>query len=99
MKEITVEELAEKLAAHEEVNLIDVREDEEVAAGKIPEAIHIPLGSLEAELGKLDKDADYIMICRSGGRSGKACEMMELKGYKASNVVGGMIEWTDGEVK
>jgi|SRR5690625_2281461 len=94
MKEITVEELAEKLAAYEEVNLIDVREDEEVAEGKIPEAVHIPLGSLEAELGKLNQDAHYLIICRSGGRSGKACQMMEVNGYDASNVVGGMLEWT-----
>lgn len=98
MKEITVEQLAEKLAADETIHLIDVREDEEVAEGIIPEAVHIPLGSLEDELSKLNEEEEYIIICRSGNRSGMACQFMEAKGYHATNVVGGMLEWT-GEVK
>ena len=98
MKEITVEQLAEKLAADETIHLIDVREDEEVAEGIIPEAVHIPLGSLEAELSKLNEEEEYIIICRSGNRSGMACQFMEANGYQAANVVGGMLEWT-GEVK
>lgn len=94
MKEITAEQLAEKLARHEEVNLIDVREDQEIATGKIPEAIHIPLGMVEDELGKLSKDASYTIICAAGGRSAMACQIMEEKGYDVCNVVDGMSAWT-----
>lgn len=44
MKEMTAKELEEKLLRKEAVNIIDVREVEEVAEGKIPEACNIPLG-------------------------------------------------------
>ncbi|GGM19359.1 rhodanese-like domain-containing protein [Paraliobacillus quinghaiensis] len=98
MKEITAEELANKLAANEDVNIIDVREDFEVEEGKIPQAKHIALGEVEARLSELDKDKHYYMVCRSGGRSGNACQFLTQKGFDVTNMVGGMIAWP-GEVK
>lgn len=98
MKEITTAQLKEKLEADETVNLIDVREAEEVALGKIPGAIHMPLSSFTTEMNKLDKGASYIVICRSGNRSGMACQMMELSGFDAYNYVDGMMDWT-GDVE
>ncbi len=55
MKEMTAKELEEKLLRKEAVNIVDVREVEEVAAGKIPEACNIPLGLLEFRMHELDK--------------------------------------------
>jgi len=96
MKTVSVNELNRKLEAEEEeVNIIDVREDGEVAKGKIPEATHIPLGDIPNRLEELDKDKHYYMICRSGGRSGRACKYLESLGYKATNVDGGMLAWED----
>ena len=98
MKEITAKELEQKLMSGEEVNMIDVREDEEVAAGKIPGIKHIPLGEIPDRLNELDQNTHYYMVCRSGGRSGRACEYLTEKGYQVTNVVGGMLDW-EGETE
>jgi len=98
MKQITTDELKAKLEANESLNLIDVREVDEVAAGHIPGIINIPLSLLEFRMHELDKSKPYIMICRSGGRSGQAAAFLESFGYDVTNMVGGMLEWT-GEVK
>lgn len=55
MKEMTAKELEEKLVRKEAVNIVDVRQVEEVAEGKIPEACNIPLGLLEFRMHELDK--------------------------------------------
>ncbi|MEK4404845.1 rhodanese-like domain-containing protein [Sporosarcina sp. FSL K6-6792] len=93
MRQITTAEIAKKLQDNQLINIIDVREVEEVAAGKIPNAVNIPLGLLEFRMNEMDKDAEYIMVCRSGGRSGSATQFLENYGYKAVNMVGGMLDW------
>ncbi|GIN90339.1 hypothetical protein J22TS1_13900 [Siminovitchia terrae] len=98
MKEISAKEVEQKLDQGEKLNIIDVREADEVAAGKIPEAIHIPLGLVELKISELDKSKEYIMVCRSGGRSGRATQFLESHGYKAMNMVGGMLDW-EGKIK
>jgi len=93
MIEITPMEVAVMLNDNKPVNLIDVREVDEVKEGKIPGAIHIPLGLLEARMHELDKQVEYTIVCRSGGRSGKATQFLEYQGYKVVNMVGGMLAW------
>jgi rhodanese-related sulfurtransferase len=93
MKEISTEELQKRIENGEELNLIDVREDEEIAAGKIPQAEHIRLGTIPESVDKLDKNKQYIMICRSGGRSANACLYLESLGFDVVNMVGGMLDW------
>ncbi|WP_085993136.1 rhodanese-like domain-containing protein [Oceanobacillus senegalensis] len=96
MKEITAKELEHKLVSGEELHIIDVREDEEVATGKIPGAKHIPLGQIPDRLEELDKSEHYYMVCRSGGRSGNACQFLIQNGYNVTNMAGGMLDW-EGE--
>ena len=60
-----------------QLNIIDVREVDEVKAGKIPGAIHIPLGLVEFKMQDLDKSKEYIMVCRSGGRSAQAASFLK----------------------
>jgi rhodanese-related sulfurtransferase len=95
---ITPEELEEKLKKGEKLNLIDVREDEEVAAGMIPGAKHIPMGEIPEKLDTFHKDEEYIFICRSGRRSEMVCAYLQDLGYKVRNMIGGMLEW-QGEIK
>ncbi|KSU62862.1 rhodanese [[Bacillus] enclensis] len=97
MKELSTKEVQE-LLKNDEPNIIDVREDDEVAAGMIPDAKHIPLGSIESRMDELDKSKEYIMVCRSGGRSGRAAQILENQGFKVINMTGGMMAW-EGEVK
>lgn len=98
MKEISTAELKNKMEKGESLHIIDVREDEEVAAGIIPGASHIKLGEIPERLDELDQDKHYYMVCRSGGRSGKASEYLEAKGFQATNVAGGMLDW-HGEIE
>lgn len=98
MKEITAQELLDKINAGETLHLVDVREDDEVAQGMIPGAKHIALGEVPARLDELDKSKSYIMVCRSGGRSGNACHFLAEQGYDVTNMVGGMLDW-EGDVQ
>ncbi|WP_088069330.1 rhodanese-like domain-containing protein [Gottfriedia luciferensis] len=98
MKEITAIELQKELNNGKGLNIIDVREVDEVAAGKIPEAVHIPLGLIEYRLHELDKSKEYIMVCRSGARSGRATEFLQSHGFNVKNMVGGMLSW-EGNVE
>lgn len=93
MKTMTTQQVQELVESKKPINLIDVRETNEVAAGKIPGAINIPLGLLEFRMSELDKSTEYIMVCRSGGRSGQATRFLENQGYTVTNMDGGMLDW------
>ncbi|MEK4535941.1 MULTISPECIES: rhodanese-like domain-containing protein [Peribacillus] len=93
MKEISPNEVNALLKGNSTINIIDVREVDEVKAGKIPNAMHIPLGLVEFRMQDLDKSKEYIMVCRSGGRSSMAVKLLENHGYKVLNMTGGMLEW------
>lgn len=96
MKEITTTEVRQQLQESVKLHLIDVRETEEVAEGMIPTAVHIPLGELPDNLHQFDRGKSYIIVCRSGARSGRATEYLTAEGFDASNMVGGMLEWNEG---
>lgn len=93
MKQITAKEVEALLNEGERLNIIDVREVAEVAAGKIPGAVNIPLGLVEFRMNELDKSKEYIMVCRSGGRSGRATQFLESYGFNVINMIGGMLVW------
>ncbi|MCH1625626.1 rhodanese-like domain-containing protein [Ferdinandcohnia quinoae] len=98
MKQLTAKEVETLLNEGKQLNIIDVREVDEIGEGKIPGAIHIPLGLVEFRLHELDKAKEYIMVCRSGGRSGRASQILESRGYKVINMAGGMLDW-EGKVE
>lgn len=97
IKTITTEELEKKIENGEELNLVDVREDEEVAEGMIPGAKHVKMGEIPARVNEFDKDKEYIFICRSSRRSENVCHYMQEQGFKVVNMAGGMLDWK-GEV-
>src|SRR5574342_1048022 len=97
MKQLTAKEV-ENLLKENQLNLVDVREVDEVRSGKIPGAIHIPLGLVEFRMHELDKSKEYIMVCRSGGRSGRATQFLESYGFNVINMTGGMLAW-EGKVE
>jgi rhodanese-related sulfurtransferase len=76
-----------------EFHLLDVREDDEWAAGHIDGAQHIPLGELSARLGEVPKDRTIVAVCRSGGRSEAAVRGLRKLGYEAENLEGGVNAW------
>jgi len=98
MKETLAKEVQQTIERGQALNLIDVRELDEVESGHIPGIIHIPLGLLEFRIHELNKNKPYVIVCRSGGRSGNATRFLESQGFDVSNMVGGMLAW-EGEVK
>ncbi|MGV2938598.1 rhodanese-like domain-containing protein [Mesobacillus sp. LC4] len=93
MRQMTPTEVQNGLGSNE-YEVLDVREVSEVAQGKIPGSIHIPLGLLEFRMNELDKNKTYVMVCRSGGRSSRATQFLDYYGYNVINMQGGMMAWT-----
>lgn len=98
METMTAKEVEKILNNGEKLNIIDVREVDEVSSGKIPTATNIPLGLLEFRMHELDKSKEYLVVCRSGGRSANGCRLLEQHGYKVINMNGGMLDW-EGKVE
>jgi rhodanese-related sulfurtransferase len=75
--------------------LLDVRTAGEFASGTIPGArnLDITTGKLPAALNTLDKDKEYFVFCRSGNRSGSACQLMTQQGFKVYNLAAGIGTW------
>lgn len=91
---ITPEEVVQQLEQGDRLTIVDVREREEWVEGHIKQAVHIPLSELEARVKEFDQlEQPVIMVCRSGGRSGRACDFLEAHGYSVINMTGGMLQW------
>lgn len=99
MNEITVQEVVEKMENNEVVNMIDVREVDEVRGGHIDGIVNIPLGLLEFRMNELEKKKEYIIVCRSGGRSGQATTFLHEWGFNVTNMTGGMMAWEEEQNK
>lgn len=91
MAEITTTEADERRAT---ARILDVREDFEVEEGMIPEALHIPMGQLQARLSELDPATPVIVVCRSGNRSVRVADALNGAGFSADTMAGGMTAWT-----
>ncbi|MEH7331771.1 rhodanese-like domain-containing protein [Neobacillus drentensis] len=98
MKQMTPIEVETLLNEGKKLNIIDVREVDEVAAGKIPGTVNIPLGLVEYRMHELDKSKEYIIVCRSGARSGRATQFLKSYGFNVINMTGGMLAW-EGKVE
>lgn len=97
MADLSQEDWKKQLEEDNNSVVLDVRTQEEVAEGIIPNALHIDIYKGQGfiyELEELDKTKNYYVYCRSGGRSGQACAIMSQLGFNnAYNLVGGFTEW------
>ena len=93
---IQPEEVKERLASNEKLNLIDVRQPEENADFNIG-GILLPLGNiLSMQIEDIEelKNEEIICYCRSGQRSMQAAMMLETMGFtNVKNLAGGMLGW------
>jgi rhodanese-related sulfurtransferase len=96
MQIITITELKERLAKGEKLNLVDVREPSEHDEFNIGGEL-IPLGIFKTmDLPQLEalKTQEVICYCRSGNRSGQACQVLDMLGFtNTKNLQGGMLAW------
>lgn len=91
IKEVDVDFLQSR---KDDIHLIDVRTEAEVAAGAIAGAVHIPLHLLPLKANEIPLDKTVVIYCRSGARSAQACAFMQQKGYdNMHNLVGGISAW------
>ena len=92
---IEASEVRKKLqASRESFQVLDVREEEEVKAKRIPNTIWVPYGELKKRLGELDKRKETAVHCESGLRSYKACLKLQQEGFEnVKNIDGGMLCW------
>lgn len=100
MADLSQEDWEAQLEKDPNAVILDVRTEEEVEDGIIPNSINIDIYKGQEfieELEKLDKTKNYYVYCRSGNRSGQACAIMNSKGFKnAYNLQGGFMNW-EGE--
>jgi len=91
-KELDVQTAAPR-ARNGEFFLLDVRTPAEFAAGHLPGAININHTQLAAHISRLPRDKPMLVNCRSGGRSARACALLQQAGYNAINLGGGFMAW------
>jgi rhodanese-related sulfurtransferase len=87
------ERVAQLIAQHAGVQLIDVREPYEHAAGRIAGARHIELVSLAAEAATIDAERPIVFYCRVGSRSKMAAQALRAAGIEAHSMAGGLVRW------
>ena len=93
MKEITVQELKVKKDNNEDFTLLDVREPHEYHISNLGGKL-IPLDQLPEKIDELNQNEEIVIMCRSGARSAKACELLSDKGFtNVTNLKGGVNEW------
>ena len=94
MKEISVQELKEKIDNGEDFQLVDVREDFEYEMSNLG-GVLIPLGGILIETEKIEKDKPVVVMCRSGKRSAVAIMQLEKQGFtNLYNLIGGITAWS-----
>jgi rhodanese-related sulfurtransferase len=92
IREVTLEDARRRLEANAKAILIDVREDNEWAAGHARQAIHLGRGVLERDIETTipDSGAECILYCGGGYRSALAAEVLQRMGYKnVASLIGG----------
>jgi rhodanese-related sulfurtransferase len=92
---IQASEVRERLrTSKESLQVLDVREEDEVKEKRIPDSTWIPLGELKKRMGELDKKKEIAVHCESGLRSYKACLKLRHEGFEnVKNIDGGMLCW------
>lgn len=73
--------------------LVDVREPTEFAAGTLPKAVNIPLGTMRKNLNRFQKDKLIVVFCRVGLRGYIAERILKNNGYNVKNLSGGYLVW------
>ena len=97
MQEITATDLKQRLDNGEDIQIVDVREANEVAIGRIPNSTHIPLAQVLNRMEEIDPNRETVVHCKLGGRSAKAIEALQRSGFKGNllNLKGGITAWSN----
>lgn len=94
-EEITAADAVAAVAAG--AYLIDVREQHEWDAGHAPAAHLLPMSELGERLDEVPDDREVLIVCHVGGRSFRVTQALRQRGYRAVDVLGGMLAWRDAQ--
>jgi adenylyltransferase/sulfurtransferase len=95
---VAVPRLLARLEAHDQLFLLDVREDWEWSVGNLADrgARLVPLGQLESRLAEVPRDRPIVVYCKSGQRSELAARLLMERGYSdVVNLEGGLVAWAE----
>jgi rhodanese-related sulfurtransferase len=98
VRELTIDDVKEKLARKEKFHLIDVREESEWAAGRLPTAEYMGRGIIERDIEKTipDPNAELVLYCGGGFRSALAAVNLQKMGYtNVYSMDGGVRGWKE----
>ncbi|ATB46944.1 molybdopterin biosynthesis protein MoeB [Corallococcus macrosporus DSM 14697] len=97
IREVSVEDVKRLLDTRAPVRLLDVRESDEYAGGRLPGALHIPRGYLELRVeSQLRRDEELVVYCAGGTRSALAAKTLKELGYeRVASLAGGYNRWSD----
>ncbi|MGH9109140.1 MAG: rhodanese-like domain-containing protein [Acidimicrobiales bacterium] len=93
MTDVRPDRLRSRLAAGENLVILDVREADEVAGQPFPGAVHIPIGQLADRVGEIPHTRPIVVVCHSGVRSAAAADALDRAGWPAENLAGGIVAW------
>lgn len=95
--DLSQKDWTKQLQADDNAVILDVRTQAEVEEGIIPNAINIDIFKGQGfiyEVDQLDKNKNYYVYCKAGGRSAQACAVMQQLGFNNTyNLLGGFSEW------
>lgn len=96
VKTLTPAELQRRVAAGEDLVLLDVREHEELAICRIEGATHIPMSELSVRHVELDPARPTVCICHHGVRSANVAAALERLDFdELYNLAGGVDRWAE----
>jgi rhodanese-related sulfurtransferase len=97
MPEISATELKQRLDNGDDIQIVDVREPDEVAIAQLPNSIHIPLAQVLNRMSEIDPTRETVVHCKMGGRSARAIEALQRSGFTGNltNLKGGIIAWSN----
>lgn len=97
MPEIGAAELKQRMDQGDDLQIIDVREANEVAVAKLPNSVHIPLAQVINRMSEIDPNRETVVHCKMGGRSARAIEALQRSGFSGTllNLKGGITAWSN----
>lgn len=98
IREVTVDETKERMAANSDARLIDVREDHEWQVGRAAGSTHLAKGIIERDIEATvpEKSTELILYCGGGFRSALAADVLQQMGYtNVFSLAGGWKAWKD----
>jgi rhodanese-related sulfurtransferase len=95
-EQITIEEFQNNFVNNADADfvLVDVREEDEFAAGHLPGAVNIPLSEFQFRTDEVDEDRAIVLVCRTSNRSEMATQILASNGYdNLYHLLEGTVGW------